>query len=474
MRKPELPSREPPCAYRAELLPQSQTRWSISLSRAHPNPALADVLAQAFLAGGFHADEITQRAAKVLGRSWRWLGPLTRRYVKKFGGQTRPRRSTVVDFLRNDRGFRHACRKHGEKLTIHSWLAGPQRMQPVHAAVQWNVPGIATVSDLAAWVNLTASELEWYADLKDLNRKKRDPRLAHYSYTVLTKKSGTIRLIEAPKQHLRHIQRKILSEILDGIPIHSSVHGFVKGRSIRSFATPHVGRAVVLRMDLEDFFPSFAARRVQAFFRTIGYPETVADLLGGLCTNAARFHPKALGMDATPASIQEVRRLYGKPHLPQGAPTSPAVANLCFYRLDCRLAGLARSAGAVYTRYADDLVFSGGPDFRTRVGRFSTSVASILLESGFTVNHHKTRIMPPGVCQHLAGLIANVRLNVRRDDFDRLKATLTNCVRQGWPSQNRDAHPDFRSHLSGRVSFVESVNPVKGFRLRKLFDRIQW
>ena len=90
------------------------------------------------------------------------------------------------------------------------------------------------------------------------------------------------------------------------------------------------------------------------------------------------------------------------------------------------------------------------------------------------MNHRKTRVMRQGVRQYLAGLVANQRVNIVRADFDRLKATLTNCVRLGPETQNRDAHPSFRSHLHGRVGFVEMINPVKGKRLRAIFDRICW
>ncbi len=246
-----------------------------------------------------------------------------------------------------------------------------------------------------------------------------------------------------------------------------AVHGFVKGRSIKTFVAPHVGQRVVLKMDLQDFFPSISGARIQAFFRTAGYPEAVADLLGGICTNATP-------QDIWDGAAWDVRSLYVRPHLPQGAPASPALANLCAYRVDCRLSGLAKSAGAAYTRYADDLAFSGDESFERCVERFSTHVAVILHEEGFTVHHRKTRIMRQGVRQHLAGLVANQRLNVIRADFDRLKAVLTNCIRLGPESQNRDAHPLFHSHLEGRVGFVESINPAKGKRLRALLNQIRW
>jgi len=142
--------------------------------------------------------------------------------------------------------------------------------------------------------------------------------------------------------------------------------------------------------------------------------------------------------------------------------------------VDCRLAGLAKSVGAEYTRYADDLAFSGGEGLDKSPVRFSIHVAAILHEEGFLVNHRKTRVMRQGVRQHLAGLVANQRLNVMRLDFDLLKATLANCVRQGPTSQNREEHPHFRAHLEGRVTFVEMVNPGRGKRLRDLYERIVW
>jgi RNA-directed DNA polymerase len=230
---------------------------------------------------------------------------------------------------------------------------------------------------------------------------------------------------------------------------------------------PHVGKRVVLKMDLQDFFPSMTGARIQTIFRMMGYPESVADLLGGICTNAV---PRRVWNGGS----NEASILHTRPHLPQGAPTSPALANICAYRTDCRLTGLARPAEAEYTRYADDLAFSGGEAFERGVERFSTHVAAVLLEEGFSVNHRKTRIMRQGVRQRLAGLVANERINVTRADFDRLKATLNNCVRLGPDAQNRTAHPRFRAHLDGRIGWVESVNPAKGQRLRALFDRVAW
>jgi hypothetical protein len=125
-------------------------------------------------------------------------------------------------------------------------------------------------------------------------------------------------------------------------------------------------------------------------------------------------------------------------------------------------------------RYADDLAFSGDAQFSDRVNPFSTQVATILLEEGFAAQHHKTRVMRRGRRQYLAGLVVNGRTNITRDEFDRLKATLTNCVRLGPEGQNREGHARFRDHLEGRISFVEMINPSKGARLRRMFGSIVW
>ena len=424
-------------------------------------------------------EAIALRVSRTLGRQWRWIKPLARRYVERFTPGARPRRREVVEFLRGDEGLQRAFQKRGSELKIADWLSAPTEMQPAPAAASWKIPAIVSESALAEWLGLSASELEWFADLKRLGAKLRDQKLGHYSYRILAKHYGSVRLIESPKPRLKEMQRKILIGILNSIPTHPAAHGFVKGRSIKTFAAPHVGRRVVLRMDLRDFFPSLHGGRVQAFFRTAGYPERVADLLGALCTNAVprdvwRDVLKDVPRTVDPQAIHEARQRYAWPHLPQGAPSSPALANLCAYRVDCRLSGLAHAAGAEYARYADDLAFSGDERFERGVERFAAHAAAVLLEEGFEVQHRKTRIMRQGVRQYLAGVAVNERVNVVRADFDRLKATLTNCVKRGPASQNRDGHPEFRQHLAGRVAFVEMINPQKGARLRRIFERIEW
>jgi len=438
-----------------------------------PIATLVTVLARAFLAGEPVVEQVIARGSRTLGRPWRWIRPLAKRYVETVGRNARPRHRDVVQFLLQDPEFTRARSKH--RLKVQEWLAGPQPMQPASPAISWPVPAIESIGALADWLAADPNELLWFADLKRLAYKTPCAQLRHYHYRVLAKRFGRVRLIEAPKPRLKQLQRQILSGILEKIPPHPAAHGFLKGRSIKTFVAPHVGQRAILRMDLRDFFPSVGAARIQAFFRIAGYPESVADLLGGVCTSATpRDVWNGIGFDVDPADVHEARLLYARPHLPQGAPTSPALANLCAYRIDCRLAGFAASVGATYTRYADDLAFSGGEAFERSSDRLSPHIAAILHEEGFTVHHRKTRVMRQGVRQHLAGLVANQRLNVMRPDFDRLKATLTNCVRSGPESQNRDRHPRYREHLEGRVGFIESINPARGGRLREIFEKIEW
>jgi hypothetical protein len=439
-----------------------------------PAAAVISVLARSLLAGEMSHEDAHARAVETLGRPWRWLSPLAGRFVEQFAGGVRPRHRDVVSFLRQDAGFHQAWTKYRRQIEIAQWLPEPQRMRPVPAAADWTIPAIESAGALAGWLSVTPEELEWFADLKDLGNRLRNPRLQHYHYRMEPKRSGGVRLIEMPKARLKEMQRRILRDILAHIPVHGAAHGFVHGRSIVSFAAPHTGKPVLLRLDLQDFFPASPGARVQALFRTFGYPETVADLLGGICTNAVARHTWA----SRPPEIawkewNDARNLYTRPHLPQGAPTSPALANLIAYRLDCRLTGLAHCSGAAYTRYADDLAFSGGDEFARGIERFAAHAAAIALEEGFDVNHRKTRVMRRGVRQQLAGIVVNEKVNLRRKDLERLEATLTNCVRFGLESQNREQLEDFRAHLEGRVSFVEMVNPVQGGRLRELLNSME-
>jgi hypothetical protein len=320
---------------------------------------------------------------------------------------------------------------------------------------------LATTGDLAAWLGLSPAELDWLADSRRAHGSTEKPALQNYRYALIPKRDGTKRLLEAPKPRLKAIQRRILHEILDAVPVHGAAHGFVAGRSCRTGAQIHAGEAVVATFDLAGFFPSIGLPRIHGLFRSLGYPWGAARALAGLCTTLT---PRDLRPDA----------LHGVPHLPQGAPTSPALANLLAFTLDRRLHGLARAAGATYTRYADDLAFSGDAAFAKALPRFTNSVETILREEGFHLNAAKTRIMPRAGRQRVTGIVVNAHCNTGRAEFETLKATLHNCARTGPAAQNREAVPDFHAHLHGRIAWVAQINPARGAKLWGLFDDVDW
>jgi RNA-directed DNA polymerase len=168
-----------------------------------------------------------------------------------------------------------------------------------------------------------------------------------------------------------------------------------------------VGKRVVLRIDLHDFFPSISVARIQALFRTVGYPERVAEVLAGLCTNST---PLDAWEGDTPAltarQTRQARWLYSQPHLPQGAPTSPAHCQPLRLSTGLPTVRVWRTPPTpIYTRYADDLVFSSGDANLERVvRRFHLHVCATVMEEGFSVHHRKTRIMRQGVRQRLTGI----------------------------------------------------------------------
>ncbi len=226
---------------------------------------------------------------------------------------------------------------------------------------------------------------------------------------------------------------------------------------------------MVIKLDFQDFFPSIGWSKVRRLFMTAGYPEDVANNLASLTTH----HIAAEDLAPAPLDYSSRKRLQ-HPHLPQGAPTSPALANLVAYRFDCRVAGLAKALGANYTRYADDILFSGGDHIRRRARQLSIRIMGIALEEGFRINPHKTRLMYRSQRQRAAGLILNEKPNISRRDFDLLKAILYNCQKHGWQSQNYANNPEFQAHLDGRIQWIEQANAKRGEKLRAMYEGIDF
>lgn len=333
---------------------------------------------------------------------------------------------------------------------------------------RFGLPVFSTPQQLADWLEIPLGRLAWLVHRMSNESRPLTESDSHYHYLWKAKSHGGKRLLEVPKALLRRVQNKILHDILEKVPTHRAAHGFVKKRSIVTNAQPHTGQAVVVKMDLENFYPNVTLSRVVAIFRGLGYSREAAIWLGHLTTTLAPW--------------TWVRRAYKDPevlpyvhrHLPQGAATSPALANLSAFALDLRLAGMSRKFKANYTRYADDLTFSGDWEFFGKLDLFLPLVTKIIRHERFKVNTKKRQVLRESRRQRVTGVVVNQKTNVSREDYDRLKAILTNCLRHGPASQNRAQHPDFEAHLRGRIAFVCQLNPVRGAKLQELFAKIRW
>jgi hypothetical protein len=416
----------------------------------YTDPAFVMRLTGVLLSGPWRPLEMKLRAWFTFPDDRRLLKVVIGQVWDQFG-TARPAVKTLTKFLR-------------DALESQPHLPEIRRvnLSPPTMTARWSVPALATPGQLAAWLDVPVNKLDWLADVRGLTVKQTQPKLRHYVNVWIPRRRGKPRLLEVPKPLLKSIQRRILHGILDQIPPHDATHGFRKQRSILSYALPHVGRRVVLRFDLRDFFASISAARVLAIFRAAGYPTEIARQLTGLCTTR------------TPDQIPVSELRWRSRHLPQGAPTSPALANLAAFGLDVRLHALAKKLGATYTRYADDLAFSGDQRLEHAARRLQVLAAVIAAEEGFELHLRKSRFMRQGVRQQLAGIVINSRPNLAREAYDALKAILHNCARHGPDGQNRAGHADFRRHLFGRIEYLKMLNPSRAAKLAMVFNRIVW
>lgn len=439
-----------------------------------PREFVANTIAATLLAGEWSEAALAMRMAEAIGKSGRRVQRnIVRHVISTNPNEYPPSPEWLVrQLLETDDFHKLANMLARRRRPVAAELRSP-KFQPVPGFVGLSVPQLATGGELAAWLELSIDELDWFADERRQHSRSHMAALQHYHVRAVAKRSGGFRLIEAPKARLKNIQVKILRQILDLVPPNRHAHGFVRGRSCITSAQVHAGEALVVKLDLRNFFPATPVRRVHGVFRSIGYPWAVARLLTGICctmTPRSRLADISGGFGGN----WEFYKLAGAPHLPQGAPTSPSLANLCAWRLDQRLAALAACFGANYSRYADDLAISGDPTFGEKIGAFLRAIEKIVEEEGYRLNRQKTRIMRAGGRQILCGIVVNSHVNPPRTYYDNLKAVLHNCAKNGPRNENRDGRVDFRASLDGRIAWLESVNPARASKLRTLFQSIDW
>lgn len=320
------------------------------------------------------------------------------------------------------------------------------------------LPVLSTPAELAEALGLTVSRLRWLAFHTEAATR------SHYVRFTIPKRSGGTRTLFAPHRTLAAAQRWVFASIVAKLPVEDPAHGFVTGRSILTNARAHAGRAVVVNLDLENFFPSIGFPRVRRVFERVGYSPAVATVLALLCTEAPR---RVVVYDGATYHVAT-----GPRGLPQGACTSPGLSNQVARRLDRRLRGLADRLGLAYSRYADDLTFSGDAALEARVGYLMARVRHIARDEGFVVNEAKSRVLRRSAAQVVTGLVVNDRPGVPRSEVRRIRAILHRARTEGLDSQNRAGHPDFVAWLRGKIAFVAMARPEAGVALRAELEAV--
>jgi hypothetical protein len=431
---------------------------------------VANGLATALLAGPWDATAMTNRLRAALGRSRapRWARTLVAQVLDAYRDPPLDRPRELAAFLQTCPAWSLAWQSSSPPKVVH-WTPAPTAI----TRARWPITPLDDVGALCRMLDVDKGELAWFADVRGLERRSSEP-LRHYRWRALPKgpNGAGVRVLAAPKPRLKEIQRRLLRHVLDPIPVHPAARGCVRGESVRTAVAPHVASTVVIRMDLEAFFASITAARVWGVLFAAGLPEAVAHTITGLCTAVVPLKVwQAVPAPRDREAHHRLGRRLAAPHLPQGAPTSPALANLAAFTLDRRLAGLAARFGAQYTRYVDDLTFSGGPSLRAARSRFVALATEIVRAEGFAVNERKTVVLGASGRQQVLGAVLNDHPTLPRRDRDALRALLHNCAVHGWESQSR-GRPNFREHVLGRISWAAALDPVFGAKLRSAFDAI--
>lgn len=320
------------------------------------------------------------------------------------------------------------------------------------------LPVLATPADLARALGIEIPALRQLAFHAVAAAKP------HYVYFEVPKRSGGVRLLASPHRRLRAAQTFIEEQILSKQALTESAHGFVPGRSTLTNATPHVGSAFVVNLDLKDFFPSITFPRARGIFASMGYSGAVATLLALLTTEPPRVRAELDG---------EVYWVAAGPRgLPQGACTSPTLSNLAARKLDKRLAGLAHKLGLTYTRYADDLTFSGPADKQSIAGWLIARVRHVAKEEGFVLHEEKGRVQRKKGRREVTGVVVNDKPGVAREEVRALRAILHRAKTTGLEAQNRAGLPRFAEHVRGRIAYVSMIDPEKGAKLRAALEAL--
>lgn len=328
----------------------------------------------------------------------------------------------------------------------------------IESLKEYNLPVYKDIVHLAQSMEISLSEMRY------LLYHRRVSKSTHYHTFSIPKKSGGTRTISAPKSKLKRLQYWVLNNILDAIPAGEYAHGFIAGKSILTNAQPHIGKDIVINIDLQNFFPTITFKRIKGLFSKLGYSEQLATIFALICTETPC---DKVQMDGVDYYVQNSERV-----LPQGSPASPAISNLIAWRLDRKIQGLASKYGFTYTRYADDLTFSASAKEEKNIAGLLYFIEKIIRSEGLTINTEKTSIMRKSRQQRVTGVVINEKLNIPRDEYRRFRALLHNIEANGWKDQHWRHSKNLPLSVKGYISFVRMINPDKGQKFEEQLKRI--
>jgi RNA-directed DNA polymerase len=324
---------------------------------------------------------------------------------------------------------------------------------------------VYTLSHLA---QLTGAPWDY---LRDVVTRRRDA----YLDIVRLKRSGEMRPISSPEALLMDVQRWILHNVVCALPDHDASYAYRPGRSIKKCAERHIGARWLVKLDIHDFFESIGERRVYRMLADLGYPPLLSLEMARLCTRLKGEHvrPERIFRRYAGTAPYAVDR-WGV--LPQGAPTSGALANAVMLRVDGELSELAAASGLTYTRYSDDIVFSAGPSFqREDADPLIQRTAKILAGERLLLHGKKIRVIPPGARHVVLGLLVDdsgVRLlpEYKR----RLEIHVRGVAKFGLAHHAK--HRKFASvlsminHVDGGIAFARDIEPAYTDQLKERWN----
>lgn len=274
----------------------------------------------------------------------------------------------------------------------------------------------------------------------------------HYSSYPISKSNGKHRWIDAPGEELKAIQGKILGNVLYKFAPHRAAMGFRTGVGVADSARLHLENNILLCMDLSNFFHTIKKARVLRLMTHL----------------AKRLQARIDYLEITSEEVEQLVELVTfKGRLPQGAPTSPALANLVCINLDKRLSAFAKMHEITYTRYADDLSFSH-PSVNYDIYQRILSITGIIREEHFRLNYKKTRVSRPHKRMVVTGVVINDKLGVPKYKWRNFRAKLHNYTRDGIKVSKEEYQ-----QLRGYAEWIRTLNPKRGEQFLQSLNQLQ-